>query len=619
MNVSLTGYRNLFVGYLRPQRLRVALLSALLLGGIGLELLNPQILRSFIDMAAQGSAIAQLTRAALLFIGIALIQQLVSVTATYVSQNVGWTATNALRADLIAHCLGLDMAFHKAHTPGELIERVDGDVTALATFFSQFVILVLGNGLLLIGVLALLFREDWRVGVALSLFAVVALLVLNRSRNFAVPQMTAERAASADLFGFLEERLAGMDDIRANGAGAHVMNGFYRVGRELFTKGRRAGIQGAGIWSITMALFAVGYTIALGMGAYLYQAGVITIGTVYLFFQYTELLRRPLEQISNQLRDFQKASAGVERITKLAAFAPTVLDGPGAAFPAGALEVTFDAVSFGYDDESPLSVASRLSQVATHEHTQQVLANQQQATDHRPRTTDHGLVLDDITFTLAPGRVLGLLGRTGSGKTTLTRLLFRLYDVSAGAIRLSGVDLRAARLADLRTRVGIVTQDVQLFQSTVRDNLTLFDPTIADETIVGTLADLGLKPWFDSLTDGLDTELGVGGGGLSAGESQLLAFARVFLQDPGLVILDEASSRLDPATERLIERAVDKLMANRTGIIIAHRLATVQRADEIMILERGRIAEHGPRAALAGDPDSRFAALMRVGMAEVLA
>src|SRR5215211_198706 len=210
MNVSLTGHRNLFIGYLRPQRLRVVLLSALLFGGIGLELLNPQILRSFIDMAAHGSAIAQLTRAALLFIGIAFIQQLVSVAATYVSQNVGWTATIALRADLIAHCLGLDMAFHKAHTPGELIERVDGDVTALATFFAQFVILVLGNLLLLIGVLALLFREDWRAGAALTLFALLALIVLRRSSAFAVPALIEERAASATLFGFLEERLAGL-------------------------------------------------------------------------------------------------------------------------------------------------------------------------------------------------------------------------------------------------------------------------------------------------------------------------------------------------------------------------------------------------------------------------
>jgi ABC-type multidrug transport system fused ATPase/permease subunit len=215
--------------------------------------------------------------------------------------------------------------------------------------------------------------------------------------------------------------------------------------------------------------------------------------------------------------------------------------------------------------------------------------------------------------------VLGLLGRTGSGKTTLARLLFRLYDLSDGSIRLGGVDLRAARLGDLRTRVGIVTQDVQLFQASIRDNLTLFDRTIAEDRIMAMLEQLGLASWVATLQHGLDTELGPGGGGLSAGEAQLLAFARVFLHDPGLVILDEASSRLDPATEQLIERAVDQLLVGRTGIIIAHRLATVQRADEIMILERGRIIEHGPRDQLANASESRFATLLRAGMEELLA
>src|SRR4051812_26733744 len=189
MNASLTRHRNLLLGYLRPHWPPVTLLAALLLSGIGLELLNPQILRGFIDTAAQGGTLEQLTRAALLFIGVALVQQLVTVVATYMSQSVGWTATNALRTDLLAHCLGLDMAFHKAHSPGELIERVDGDVTALATFFAQFVILVLGNVLLLIGVLALLFREDWRAGATLTLFALIALLVLRHSSAFAVPAL----------------------------------------------------------------------------------------------------------------------------------------------------------------------------------------------------------------------------------------------------------------------------------------------------------------------------------------------------------------------------------------------------------------------------------------------
>jgi ATP-binding cassette subfamily B protein len=215
-----------------------------------------------------------------------------------------------------------------------------------------------------------------------------------------------------------------------------------------------------------------------------------------------------------------------------------------------------------------------------------------------------------------------LLGRTGSGKTTLTRLLFRLYDPDQGAVCLGSddtlTDIRQLPLYALRQRVAMVTQDIQLFHASVRDNLTFFDRTLSDDVIVASIRDLGLGKWFDTLPEGLDTELVSGGGGLSAGEAQLLAFTRIFLQDPGLVILDEASSRLDPATESMIEHAVDALIRGRTAIVIAHRLGTVQRADEILILEEGRICEHGPRAELAGDPSSRFYSLLQAGLEEVL-
>ncbi|HEY0070466.1 MAG TPA: ATP-binding cassette domain-containing protein, partial [Chloroflexia bacterium] len=176
-----------------------------------------------------------------------------------------------------------------------------------------------------------------------------------------------------------------------------------------------------------------------------------------------------------------------------------------------------------------------------------------------------------------------------------------------------------ASLRQLRHAIGFVTQDVQLFNATLRDNLTMFDGEIPDAKILQVVHELGLTEWYGSLPEGLDTVLGPGGGSLSAGEAQLLAFARIFLRDPGLVVLDEASSRLDPATERLIERAVDRLLRDRTGIIIAHRLATVQRADEIMVLEDGRVLEHGPRLALANDPRSHFSQLLRTGLEEVLA
>ena len=216
------------------------------------------------------------------------------------------------------------------------------------------------------------------------------------------------------------------------------------------------------------------------------------------------------------------------------------------------------------------------------------------------------------------------MGHTGSGKTTLTRLLFRLYDIDEGAIRLNGVDIRDLALNDLRQQVGLVTQDVQLFAASLRDNLTLFrshhptKPPIADEMIIAELAGLGLGDWFHGLPHGLDTELGTGGQGLSAGESQLLAFTRVFLRAPRLVVLDEASSRLDPATEQRLEQAIDRLLAGRTAIIIAHRLATVQRADDILIMQNGRVVEYGPRLTLSQDPTSRFAHLLRVGFESVL-
>ncbi|MCB0065724.1 MAG: ATP-binding cassette domain-containing protein, partial [Caldilineaceae bacterium] len=214
---------------------------------------------------------------------------------------------------------------------------------------------------------------------------------------------------------------------------------------------------------------------------------------------------------------------------------------------------------------------------------------------------------------------LGVLGRTGSGKTTLTRLLYRLYDPDDGTIRLDGVDLRAVAPDELRRRVGVVTQEVQLFHATLRDNITFFDPQIDDAAIEAALAELGLLDWVRAMPDGLDTMLASGGHGFSAGEAQLLAFTRLLLRDPGLVILDEAASRLDPVTERRLEAAIDRLLENRTAVIVAHRLHTVQRADDILILENGAIVEYGARRVLAADPSSRFARLLQSGLEEVLA
>jgi ATP-binding cassette, subfamily B, bacterial len=586
MKIPIHHYASLLVGYLRPHRLRLAALGSLLLSSIGLELVTPQIMRSFIDTAQSGSSARVLTGLALLFLCVTFVQQLALLGTTYVGENLAWMATNALRLDLARHCLHLDLSFHNAHTPGELIERIDGDVRALANFFSQFIIQVCGSLLLLVGILVFLFHEDWRVGATLAAFSVVALLALARMRNIAVPYWAATRAAGADLYGFLEERLAGTQDIRANGARAYMLRRFAHLQRVAWRATIRAGFMDTVMVNTTWVLFAVGNAAAFVVGATLFERGTLTIGAVYLIFHYSTLLGRPIELITRQLDDLQKAGASISRIKALMDQRSKVEDGPGLDLAPGPLAIEFQSVSFGYNGGEP--------------------------------------VLRDISFALQPGLVLGLLGHTGSGKTTLTRLLLRLYDPDRGSVLLGDstrqVNIRQARVDEIGRRIGVVTQNVQLFNATVRDNLTFFDRRISDRQIMQVIDELGLGPWLATLDKGLDTRLAAGGSGLSAGEAQLLAFTRIFLRDLSIVILDEASSRLDPATERLIERAVDRLVAGRTAIIIAHRLATVERADEIMILERGRIREHATRARLAGDPSSYFSHLLHTGgLREVLA
>ncbi len=631
ITISLGEYARFLKRYLSPRLTLVLLLGFTMLFNIGLQLANPQILRQFIDAAITGSARDLLTRMAFIYIGIAIVQQVMNVVVTYITETLGWGTTNDLRADLARYCLGLDMSFHAAHTPGEMIERIDGDVMALSNFFSRFLLEVFSNILLVLGILIVLVFDDWRISLALGLFVVITVAILLRLANIAVPAWEAERQASASLFGFLEERLAGTEDIRSNNAKEYVLNRFYLLTRDLMKRTINAGLKLNILLNTTWFMFSVGTAISYLVGAGLYRSGDISMGTVVLIVYYTGMLYWPIDRITQQMQDLQKAGASLIRIINIQR---TVGKIPGEAdfgeprekcLPSGALAVRFDHVTFGYDDSqsssAPQTVTPQMRPLRGSLAEQEML---RKAAEGGPQKE---LVLQDIDFTIQPGRIVGLLGRTGSGKTTLTRLLFRLYDPDQGAILMDSTcrdmaemnDVRDIHVQELRRRVGMVTQNIQLFNATVRDNLTFFDRSISDERIMAAIDDLGLHDWFRKLSKGLDTELESGGGGLSAGEAQLLAFTRIFLREPGLVILDEATSRLDPATENLIERAVDKLVHGRSAIIVAHRLGTVQRADDILILENGKMVEYGERTRLAHDPTSRFYHLLQTGMEEVLA
>ncbi len=600
-DINYTQYGRLLARYLRQQKKRVILLFILLIGSIALQLVNPQLVRRFLDGVENGRTLNELLGTAVLFTGIAIAAQLVRLAGTYVGEIVAWTATNDLRADLALHCLKLDMSFHKTNKPGELIERVDGDVNQLASFFSQLIIQLGSNLLLVVGVLVLLWLVDWRAGASITLIALLGLGALNLLNRHLIPRWQAVRALEADLFGYLEEWLTGTEEIQTNRAAPYILRQLYGLMRQRWRR-TQAAIR-LNLWVIGLPIIvpAIAYVAAYFWGDRLFRAGALTIGGVYLIFYYVDVIRGPLWAIQRQVQDLQRAAASLNRITALFAIQPTLHDGEGAGLPDGPLAVQFERVSFAYSDQYSVSSI-------------------QYSVDSK-LNTDSEKVLHDISFILEPGRVLGLLGRTGSGKTTISRLLLRFYDPTEGAVRLGNghlTDLRHTTQSEIRRRAGMVTQDVELFHASVRDNLTLFDDGMEDGRLLHALDELGLTDWLAALPDGLDTRLDANHS-LSAGEAQLLALARVFLADPGLVILDEASSRLDPATEALLERAIDKLLSGRTAVIIAHRLHTVQRADEIMVLGNGRILEHGDRARLADDPKSHFYILLQTGLEEATA
>jgi ABC-type multidrug transport system fused ATPase/permease subunit len=351
------------------------------------------------------------------------------------------------------------------------------------------------------------------------------------------------------------------------------MRRFHDASVVQFHAGFRSQRWNALLFGGTSLFFALGTVGLLAMGVVLHRSGAITLGTVVLLFQYSQLVRGPVEQIVGQAKQLQEAVACAGRVAQLLSEQPTIteVDDP-VDLPAGRLGVALRGVTFAYGDDPP--------------------------------------VLHDVTLEVAPGHTLGLVGRTGSGKTTIGRLALRLYDTSSGTIEIGGVDIRTARLPEVRARVRAVTQEVQLFSASVTDNVTLFDEDVDDERVTAVLHEVGLGPWLEGLPDGLGTVLGTAGTGMSAGEAQLLALSRVFLADPEVVVLDEPSSRLDPATEKLVEAATARLLAGRTAIVIAHRLTALATVDDIAVLEDGRVVEHGPRASLANDPTSAFSRLL---------
>jgi len=586
-------------------------MAVLVLTHTGVQIAKPQLMRAFVDAALEDSTRARaLTAIGLAMLSIQVVGAAADILARYWGRRVAWKATNDLRADVAAHLLRLDLDFFQAHPPGELLERVDGDVGALGGFFSTLSVELFGALLLLAGTLGALWLESVWLALALLATGGAAVGALAWVRRYGLPHLQAERAAQAGFWGYLGEVLSATEDVDASGAAGYVRRRALGDLRAWLPVTVRAQVWERSQWWVSTGIGVVALTMARGLGARYVLGGRMTVGTLFMLFAYLEgLLWGPLEEIGGQLQTLQRAEVSINRVRELLQTSSRLGEGT-ALLPDGAPTVEFRNVRFSYPGGREASGGIGPP-----------LVGDQQEGDSKRRAQGPPLrenALEDVSFYLRAGRTLGVLGRTGSGKTTLGRLLYRFYDPQGGQVLLGGVDLCRANLAQMRARVGLVTQDVQILSGTLRDNLCFYEARRGvprDSVPLEALRMLGLEHWLARFPQGLDTPISETT--LSAGEAQLVALARVTLKDPDLVVLDEASSRLDPATETLLSGALDRLLAGRTALIIAHRLSTLARADEVLILEEGRVVEFGTYAELTSDPDSRLSQLLRTEMEEV--
>ncbi|NHJ38555.1 MAG: ABC transporter ATP-binding protein [Asgard group archaeon] len=567
--------------YLKPYAKKVIFLAFLIILANIIQVFSPQLIRMYIDAALAPTLDLQfLLLSSLIYIGINLVQQAFTVVSRYVSQDLAWATTNDLRVDLTIHCMNLDMTFHNKKKTGEMIERIDGDATTLSEFFSTFSIYFAGSFFVIFGVLIAIFIEGWIFGLIFVGFVIIAFVGMFLVRKVAAPLWKKARESTTALFGNIEESISGLEDVRANGANAFVMKRFHEFSQTDYKNKRKAIIFSRVYFIMTVVLQAIINVVILVVSYYFSGSISAEPGQMFLLLSYGTTIMWPIRLILWQLEMLQNSIANIERIKEFFEIETKIKDDGEKPFPLHDIALQFDKLNFGYKEDE--------------------------------------LVLQNINFNLQPGKKIGLIGKTGSGKTTIARLVFRLYDPINGNITINGTNAREIPLRDLRQNIAYVTQDVELFKASIKDNITFFNKKYTDEQVIEVIHELGLKEWFDELPNGLETEIFSEELGLSAGEEQLLALTRAFLKNPKIVILDEASSRLDPATERQVDYALDKLLTGRSAIIIAHRLQTLQKVDEIMLLQQGEIVEYGQRTDLVNNPESHYSQLLQKGMESYL-
>jgi ATP-binding cassette subfamily B protein len=587
------------MGYARPYRREIAVFVALVVVTSSLVVATPLLLRRLIDDGVTPGDRGVVVSLSLVVAAIAVAEGLLTLVQRWFSARIGEGLIYDLRTEVFSHVLRQPIAFFTRAQTGALVSRLNNDVLGAQQAFTSVLSSVVSNVVSLALIIGTMATLSWQLTLAslalLPFFLVPARIMGRRLAGLAHAQM----GLNADMGSRMTERF--------NVAGALLVKVFGQPAREDAEYADRAGrVRDMGVRiAMNRSVFFVALTLVAslatamvyGLGGLMAVGGTLTIGTLLALTALLGRLYGPLTSLSNVRVDVMTALVSFERVFEVLDLQPLIREREGAQdLPAGPVRVDLEAVGFRYPAADDVSLASLETTVS----------------GDRRGTGD---VLTDVSLHVEPGQVVALVGPSGAGKTTLTGLVARLYDPTTGTVRVNGVDLRDATLGSVQATVGVVTQEAHLFHDTIRANLAYAKPDATEEEMVAALTAAQVWPLVRSLPEALDTVVGDRGHRLSGGEKQRLAIARLLLKGPGLLVLDEATAHLDSESEVAVQRALDEALSGRTALVIAHRLSTVRGADQILVLDRGRIVERGRHHELLAS-GGLYADLYRTQFAE---
>jgi ATP-binding cassette subfamily B multidrug efflux pump len=542
--------------YLKRQKWLLIGTVALVALSSGLALLGPYLMGIAIDAYILEGDLPGLARTALLMIGAYGASSLATWLQLYVMASVAQRTVRDIRNDLFAKLQTLSLRFFDRHTHGELMSRLSNDVENISNVLNMGVTQFISSVLSVVGVVVVMCLINWRLALVSLVTAPLMVFLSGAVAMQTRKGFREQQATLGEMNGIIEETITGQRVVKAYVREQAAIDEFDVANRKLQRTATRAEIFAGFVGPMMNLVNNLGFAIIAGAGGWMALRGLATVGTIASFINYARQFGRPLNEIAQLYAQIQGAIAGAERVFEILDEVPELADAPDAQPLEQVMgDVVFEDVCFGYAPDVP--------------------------------------VLKQVGFQAEPGQTIALVGPTGAGKTTIVNLLTRFYDINSGQIAIDGADIRRVKKADLRRQLGIVLQDTFLFSDTVMENIRYGRLDATDEEVIAAARLANADQFIRRLPQGYQTMLSERGGNLSQGQRQLLAIARAILADPGILILDEATSSVDTRTEKHIQEAMLRLMEGRTSFVIAHRLSTIREADNILVINGGRIIERG--------------------------